>query len=189
MDIVKIKTRLGSLSDIMFDRFIDYSTEKRPAEQKLYLSEKNEAVIPQENIISFLFGEYPAGCAKSFEGKQGKKYMQIGQSHVFIDEPIIKICDKGKPIIFKEFNDKIWIHRGSPRTRKGSLSIKCEIKERPVVRHPWTLDFNITLIKNNLIDETKLFNWFITGGMQISLGTYRPRFGRFTVDTWEIIKS
>ena len=57
------------------------------------------------------------------------------------------------------------------------------------MRHPWTLDFNITLIKNNLIDETKLFNWFITGGMQISLGTYRPRFGRFTVDTWEIIKS
>jgi hypothetical protein len=186
MDITKIKAKLDSLSDIMFDRFIDYSTERRPPEQKLYLGSKNELVLPQENIISFLFSDI--GCAKLFEGKKGKQYIQIGMSHVFIDEMLIPFMDKNKPVVFKEFGEKLWVHNGSPITKKGSLRIKSESKERPVLKHPWSVTFHISILKNNLIDETKLYNWFMLGGMQVAIGTYRPRFGRFTVDQWEIVK-
>jgi hypothetical protein len=171
----------------MFDRFIDYSTERRPPEQKLYLYGKNELVLPQDNIISFLFGIDPKGCAMAFEGKKGKDYVRMGQSHVNIDEAIIPFMSGKKPVIFKEFDDKIWKHQGSPRVKKGSASIKSEMKERPVLRHPWSLTFHITIIKNNIIDENKLYNWFMLGGMQIAFGTYRPRFGRFTVDKWDTV--
>ena len=188
MEITKIKAELSSLSDIMFDRFIDYSQEKRPPEQKFYLGDGNALVLPQENIIAFLFGENPAGCAKAFEGKKGKEYIRIGQSHVFIDEPLIPFMSDGKPVTFNGFGNQLWIHQGSPRMKKGNLSIKSEMKERPVIRHPWGLPFTLTIIKNNYIDETKLYNWFIMGGMQIALGTYRPRWGRFTVEKWELVK-
>lgn len=189
LEIVKIGAKITGISDIMFDRFIDHSKEKRPPEQKLYLAEGNKVVFPQDNIVSFLFGETPAGCAKAFEGKKGKEYIRIGMSHVFIEEASIPFLDgEGKEIIFNGFNELFWIHTGAPRTKSGSLSIKQEMRERPVLKMPWSLHFTLTIVKNVFIDETKLYNWFMVGGMQIGIGTYRPRWGRLTVDKWEIIK-
>jgi len=186
MEIEKIKVRLDGLSDIMFDRFIDYSTEPRPAEQKLYLSGDNQVVLPAENIMSFLFGENPQGCAKWFEGKKGKQYIQIGMSHVFIDPLIISFKTKKASITFKDFDNKQFqIYWASGRTKKGNLSVKQEMKARPILKLPWSLEFLITIVKNSFIDETKLYNWFVVGGMQIALGTYRPRFGRFEIGIWE----
>jgi len=192
MEIIKIKVGLSGLADIMFDRFIDHSKEIRPPEQKLYLAEGNKLVMPADNINAFLFNENPpAGCAKTFEGRKGKEYCRIGQSHVFIDPVVIPFLDENdNEIIFIDFNDKrFWVHEGAPRVKasSGSNTIKQEIKKRPVLRLPWRLRFQIALIKNPLIDEVKLYNWFVAGGMQISLGTYRPRFGRFEVIEWEII--
>ena len=188
MEMEKIAVRLEGLSDIMFDRFIDYSTEPRPPEQKLYLSGENQLVLPAENIISFLFGEGPQGCAKWFEGKKGKQYIQMGMSHVFIDPLIIPIKSGDAPVVFKSFdNGQLYIYYASPRVKKAHLTIKKEITPRPVLKLPWSLEFTATIIKNSFIDETKLYNWFVGGGMQIALGTYRPRFGRFQVEKWESI--
>lgn len=185
MDVKRIKVALSGLSDIMFDRFVDHSKEKRPPEQKLYLSSGNNVVLPAENITAFLMGENPAGCAKKFEGKQGKNYITMALGHVFIDPVLVPFTLNGDPIEFTGFDGNFWIHEGAPRTKQGSLSIKQEIKQRPVLKPPWTLEFTITMIKNNLIDDTKLYNWFAAGGLQIGLGTYRPRFGRFEVSMWE----
>jgi len=191
LETERIKVSLCGVADIMFDRFFDYSKEQKPAEQKLYLSSNNECVLPQDNIEAFMFGENPQGCAKAFEGKRGKEYIRMGMSHVFIDEPVIPFTDiKGGSIYFNGFDDedgKFWIHAGSPRSKSGSLSIKQETKYRPVLRHPWYLNFTIRLVKNNLIDDTKVYNWLVRGGMQISLGTYRPRWGRFVVEKYDVV--
>jgi hypothetical protein len=185
LDKKVISVKLEGLSDLMFDRFIDHSAEKRPPEQKLYLAEKNKLVMPAENINSFLFSS--VGCAKAFEKKGSLGYIRTGQSHVFIDPVIIPIKDnKGKDILYSGFeNTNLYINESSPVVKKGSLSIKTEMKQRPVLRLPWSLSFTITLVKNALIDDTKLYNWFIQGGMLIALGTYRPRYGRFDVAIWE----
>jgi hypothetical protein len=34
-----------------------------------------------------------------------------------------------------------------------------------------------------------LYNWFTKGGLLIALGTYRPRFGRFSVRAWDVGKN
>lgn len=196
MEQTKISVVLEGWSDIMFNRFIDHSKEKRPAEQKLYLSGDNEIVLPAENIYSFLFGEAPAGCAKKFEGKQGRNYISVGMSHLFIDPALIPITDdKGKPIKFNGWKGAapLHVHPSSPfyvcmsggRTKLGSNSIKQEAQPRPVLKMPWRVAFNITLLKNNLIEPVKLENWFNEGGTVIALGTYRPRYGRFQVAEWE----
>ena len=64
--------------------------------------------------------------------------------------------------------------------------IKQDVRKRPVLNQPWELAFTIKLIKNELIDETRLYNWFVQGGIEIGLCNYRPRFGRFTVKEWEL---
>lgn len=182
----KINVTLSGLAPIMFDRFFDHSAEQRPPEQKLYLSEDNKVVLPSSNIIAFLFGEYPAGCAKTFEGKKAKNYMNMGQGHVHIDPVIIPFFEAGNEIVFNGFGDKFYINMEVPRTKKGSMSIKQPNSGRPAMTLPWELIFNVTLIENALINETKLFNWFTQGGILIGLGNYRPRHGRFVISKWEV---
>lgn len=110
-------------------------------------------------------------------------------SHVFIKETLIPFMVDDKEVIFDGFKGNLWIHEGTGgRTKQGSLSIKQEAKPRPVLKMPWFLNFTLTIVENVLIDETKLFNWFTRGGIEIALGTYRPRWGRFSVDKWEIVK-
>jgi len=173
----RIKVRLEGLSEVMFDRFIDHSKENRPPEQKLYLSGDNLIVLPAENLHSFLFGQFPVGCAKAFEGRQGSEYIRFGESHVFIAPLLIPFLDgKNKPIKFNGFGKdhlEIWLTSG--RTKKGSMSIKQEAKPRPYLKLPWALEFNITLLENPKIDSTKLENWFRAGGITIAIGTAELR--------------
>lgn len=191
MKMEKFKVKLEGISDIMFDKFFDHSKEVRPPEQKMYLAAGNKVVFPSENIHAFLWGEKPGGCAKTNEGKKAKDYIRTGQSHVFIDPIVIPFSDGKKDVVFEEFGKgNLWVHEASPTTKgAGGAIIKQELKKRPVLRAPWYLEFQITIIENSLIDEQKLYNWFCNGGILIALGTYRPRFGRFQIDTWNKMKS
>lgn len=182
MKTQKIEVKILGLSDIMFDRFIDHSQEKRPPEQKLYLNEGDRICLPAENIYSLLFSEN-GGCAATFEGKKRKDYIRMGMSHVFIDPPLINFKNDKDDITYP--TKQIWIGKFSPVTKKGNLKIKQELKERPILKTPWHLSFSINLIENPLIDATKLYNWIGAGGIQIGLGTFRPRYGRFTVEEWQ----
>ena len=183
----KTQIELEGLADLMFDKFIDHSSEKRPVEQKLYLNQNSELVIPAENLYAFLFGENPPGCAKAFEGKKGKEYIRLGQGSIFISPVFIPVLHKGLPIVIeKTIGEQFWTFEAAPRTKQGSLSIKQEIKPRPVLKLPWSLCCEITFIESPIITETKILNWFTRGGIEIGLGTYRPRFGRFRVKRFEV---
>lgn len=181
-----ITVTLEGLSDFMFDRFFGHEKGDRPPEQKLYLAQNNRVVLPSENIWAFLFGENPQGCAKAFEGKGSKEFIRIGQAHLVIEPPLIPFMRGDKPIIFTEFDrESFYVSEFAPRTKQGSLSIKQEIKKRPVLMRPWALSFQMVLVKNNKIDDNRLFNWFTRGGIEIGLGTYRPRYGRFSVTQFD----
>jgi hypothetical protein len=190
----RISVTLTGLSGLMFDRFIDHSKEVRPAEQKLYLdSDGKTLVIPSMMIESFLTRQLaPVGCAAKFEGKRRAEYASTALSHVFFSPeliPIVEMKTKKGILIESELakDERFYIARFSPITKmSGGGAIKQEAKPRPVLRHGWEISFEIQLIKNTLIDETKLYNWFSSGGIVIGLGSYRPRYGRFEVTKWEI---
>jgi hypothetical protein len=188
LEITKIEVTLAGLSDLLFDRFIDHSAEKRPPEQKLYLAKGNALMLPGANIESFLFRQLaPVGCALAFEGKQGKHYRAVGAAHVLVDQSLIPVMHVEKPAVFKAFGeDGFYIVNGAPITKSsGGAVIKQENNPRPCLALPWSISFSITLVRNTLINETKLFNWFAAGGVQIALGNWRPRYGRFEVTKWE----
>lgn len=186
MKITKIKIKIGGLADIMFDKFFDHSKEKRPPEQKLYLADKNKVVLPAENIRYFLFANKPPGCAKTYEGRASKEYITWGLGHVFIDPQLIPFLDeKDEEILFTGFeneNTKFYVYSSSPRDAHGN---KMEVTHRPVLKLPWILAFEITVVENPRINSAKLQNWFNMGGLQLAIGNYRPLFGRFYVISWE----
>lgn len=189
----KIDVTLLGLSGIMFDRFIDHSKEVRPAEQKLYLDPDGKTiVIPNIMIESFITRQLaPVGCACKFEQRKGKEYAGIAMSHIFFSPELIPIVETktGKPIELKteiEKDPRFYVARFSPVTKmSGGGAIKQEAKPRPVLRYGWQISFEIQIMKNHLIDETKLYNWFTLGGSLIGLGSYRPRYGRFEVKNWK----
>jgi hypothetical protein len=189
MKIFNIDVGLEGIADIMFDKFIDHSKEPRPADQKLYLVEGNKVVLPAMNIKAFLFNQKGNSCATKFEGKLRNNYISIGESHVSISPQNIPFLDnKGNPTIFSDFNDGVfYVVTASPTTKlPGGGIIKQPAKPRPVLKLPWKLDFQIHLVKNDLINEGKLHNWFDGGGILIALGTYRPTYGRFRVYKWKV---
>ena len=182
-----VKVKITGMVGILFDRFVDMSSDKIPTEQKLYLNAKNELVLPSENIYSFLFGEKPGGCAVRFEGKQWKQYKMTGMSFITIDPEFIPFTRSGAAIKFSKFTDghdekaRIHILHHKANIVKGKLVIPSP-KVRPMLEAPWELTFDVTIFQNTLIDVQKIKNWFVRGGIEVALGTYRPRFGRFTVE-------
>ena len=187
----EIDITLKGISDIMFDRFYDHSKEDRPPEKKLYLDEKGVAVLPNENVYSFLFRETrPTGIIKKVEGKPAKDFIDIGQAHIAINPTLIPFLDdKDKPIKFKGFNNGsgFYINDWSAPVTVGSgKAIKQEIRLRPVLALPWQLKFNIVLFDNNKVTPDKLESWFEQGGIVTALGSYRPRHGRFQVVEFDV---
>lgn len=183
MEITRVNVEISGLADIMFNRFYDHSKVIRPPEQLLYYGQDNEVVFPADNMRSFLFGEKPPGCAKTMEGKKSKDFIRWGQGHIHIDPLNIPFKTAGEPVIFKGVeNGLFYVHTAAPRTN----GIKQEAIDRPVLRLPWELEFNITIVENPLVDQIRLYNWFVMGGLLIAIGNYRPVYGRFEVKKWEV---
>lgn len=182
LEAEKINVTLVGITGVMFDPFRGQEKDTKPPETKFYFGEGDIISMPSENIYAFLFSENPAGCAKSIEGKGYREYARFGHANIIIEPWLIPFTRDGEPIKFTGFDDKsCYISEFAPRTKLGSLSIKQNIKQRPVLLTPWELKFTVNMIKNTKINRDRLFNWFTQGGMIVGLGTYRPRFGRFAV--------
>jgi hypothetical protein len=177
-----INVQLDGETAIMFDKFVGQEKDTRPPEQKYYYDTEGNIVLPAENIYAFLFGENPPGCAKT-EGKQSKQFIRMGLAYLIVEPEYILFQRDAQNITFTGFDKTLLdISEFSPRVKMaGGLSIKQNVKKRPLILPPWTLNFTIKLMNNELIDKVRLFNWFSSGGKIIGLGTYRPRFGRFSV--------
>ena len=187
--IEEFEITLNGLSDFLFNRFIDHSKEVRPPEQLLYLAEGNLVILPREHIYSFLTNQKVGGVIKKVEKRGSGEYLDMAHSHISIKEDPIPFLREGKPVVFENFsNGTFYKLTASPVTKpaSGPQVIKQPAYDRPCLRLPWSLNFHLTLIENPKITEAKLRNWFETGGILVALGSYRPRYGRFTVE-WKKI--
>lgn len=187
----KFRVTLLGTAPILFDRFVDVSADQRPPEQKLYLNDRNELVLPALNVMSFFFGENPGGCATRFEKKVRKDYQVMGMSHVLIDPQNIPFMRNGKPVVFTRFTDnydagaKLRVVYHKPNVKKGTQIISSP-KMRPALETPWALTLDLSLFDTHLINTKKIQNWLMRGGVEIALGTYRPLYGLFMAEFEEL---
>lgn len=190
LEIQQFQVQLNSLAPIMFDQFYDHSKAERPPEEKLYLNDKQEICLPDENIRSFLVAQRPKGAIRLFESKAAEGYIRIAETHISIKSTsgLIPFTRNGKPLVFDGFESGsiLRVDVSSPVTHgSGGAIIKQPPKKRPVLDDPWSLTFVISLVKNAMIDRLKIENYFIIGGVEVGLGTWRPRYGRFWVEEWK----
>jgi len=184
----EINVTLEGLADLMFDRFIDHSDEKRAPEEKLNKRDDGIIVMPSEYLWSFLFRQKaPVGCVKKFEKRKAADYLSYGEGMLRIDPREIPIIKNGKEMVFMGFNGDVYVHSSAPVTKASNGStIKQEVVHRPVISLPWSISFKLTLVENEIFTLDKLRNYFDNGGLLVALGAYRPRHGRFYVKEWEV---
>jgi len=177
-DSLTRQVTLNGLSDLMFDRYAGDNDTALAIEEKLYYADDGKTlVLPVQNLFSFLAAENTQSCAKRFCGKKWKGVAAAVKSCLVILPDPIPILD-GK---FTGFNEKVQIRHDVARLKNGVPNPK----ERPFIRRPWQLRFEIELFENEYLKETTLRQHFEKGGLLIGLGTYRPQFGRFEVAKWE----
>jgi len=174
---------LQGVTPIMFDRYSGDNKLELLPEQKMYLNENNELMMPSANIMSFLCAQNTRSAAKMFYDP--RKYKTVASAilgFVTIDPFEIPMRRNDEPIIFNGFGENgITLHKSVARLDKGVPNPK----ERPLVDSPWQIDFEITIYENDEVGEVDVKNLFSKGGVAIGLGTYRGVFGKFVIDKWK----
>lgn len=187
-DIIERKVKLEGLTDIMFDRYAGDNKTQLPVQAKMYfLKDGRTLCLPAINLQSFLSAKNTTSVSKLVGGKSWGAMADAMLSYVQITPQLIPLTREGNHIILNGFANGvdstagIYVHKSVARLPKGIPNPK----ERPVVELPWEIEFNISLIKNDVVDETLLQTAFIKGGLALGLGTFRGLFGKFKVVSWE----
>ena len=178
---------LCGLKEIMFDRYAGDNDTKLAPDQKLYLDDEGQLVLPSLNVMSFMCAHNTNSAPKRLRDK--RKYKDIANamlSFTSINPTLIPFLRDGKPITFGRLNGDVdpvsgcYVHRAVARLDKGIPNPK----ERIVLPLPWALRFELTMYPQKEIKEQEIFNLFDEGGMAIGLGTFRGVFGKFAIEEW-----
>ena len=186
---VQRRVVLTGTSPIMFDRYAGDNETKLAPEQKVNLdTDGRTLVMPALNIMSFLSAENTPSAPKVLlDARKYKTTARACLNYATIAPDLIPILRDGEKIEVGQFvNDKdpksgMWIHRCVARLEKGIPNPK----QRPVLPLPWSIEFELSLIPNDVLQETQLSWLFSEGGKAIGLGTFRGVFGKFAVAHWE----
>ncbi len=173
----------------MFDRYAgDNKTQLRP-DQKLYLGQDGKTIVlPALNLVSLLSAQNTPSAAKRFlDSRQYKKVAQAIQSYTAIDPMEIPFLRDGKPIIFGGLDENnvdkqsgVYVESHVARLHNGIPNPKI----RPVLPLPWSLEFELTIFRNDEVQEDLIQNLFTKAGMAIGIGTFRGVYGKFLVEEW-----
>jgi len=165
---------------MMFDRYAgDNSTQLAP-EEKMYLDETQQLIIPAINLFSLLAAENTKSVCRQFFGKQSKTIALGIASYCNIEPFEIPVEDDKGPIVFKGFNSQISLCQHVARLKNGIPNPK----SRPRLSLPWLLNFQIEYQENRYCTLENLRSALAMGGT-LGLGTFRPYFGRYELTGWE----
>jgi hypothetical protein len=179
----------------MMDRYPgDNDTLLSPSQKLYYADDGSTLVIPSTNLMSFLSAKNTDSAPKRIlDARKYKKFTEACASFVMISADTEEYSEdlvllKGTaPIVFSGFGDDeicptsgVFIKRDVARLEKGIPNPKV----RPVLPLPWALEFKLTLFPNDQIQEQQLKNVFEKGGIAVGIGTWRGRFGKFTIAEW-----
>lgn len=178
---VKRKVTLSGIMPILFDRYSGNNKEQLSTMDKVY-SVGDNLVFPSINIISFLSAQNTESAPQRVIGRGYKEVAKAALSFVSISPFLIPFTRNGKPLTFQ--NAELETHYSVAKIMKGKLAIP-NPKERPMLKTPWELSFDLTLLPTPELNEVLLQKLFEKGGISIGLGTFRGAFGKFAVTKWE----
>jgi hypothetical protein len=172
---------LTGIRPIMFDRYAGDNKTQLPPLKKLYTSSEDGRMIimPAANISSFLGAQNTESASKRILGKTWKATAKACYSFVDVNPMEIPFTANGKPIAVD--SDQVVVLSHVARLDKGIPNPK----ERPTIKTPWELAFDLSLWPNPDVNEDILRRLFDEGGICIGLGTFRGVYGKFKVSEWK----
>lgn len=188
--------KIRGLTDIMFARYAGDNDTKLEPWQKLYLAGGSGRMIclPMANIMSFLSAQNTDSAPKRLlDPRKYKRFALACGSYVIIGPDMIPLTRDSQPIEFGRLDSKrpdgtvfdsksgVYIRHDVARLEKGIPNPVV----RPVLPLPWEMEFTITIWPNREIQEQQLMNIFSEGLVAIGLGTWRGRFGKAEIVSWE----
>ena len=180
---------LRGLKDLMFDRYS--GMKDTDFNEKLYLNNKKEVCIPQSALFSLFTATNTESAPKVYlPVKEYKKAALAYRGCLdFLSPELIPLQRGDQPIVFTAIPEGaqsdpgsgVYVHRAVARVTGGIPNDKV----RPTLPAPWKLSFDIVLEENDVVSVEDFHRLLRKAGKGIGLGTYRPRFGKFEVETFE----
>lgn len=137
----------------------------------LYWSDELDApFLPSENIERCI----QEGARKSRLGKDVAAAVFVSEVEVPIQHPLLK--GKNKEALFGDEQQRFTLRRGV------KIQLSRIIRVRPMIPSDWSASFTLEF-DETIIDERNLIQAVIDAGALVGIGDWRPKFGRFGVET------
>jgi hypothetical protein len=172
---------LRGIRPILFDRYAGDNKTKLPVMDKFYVTGSGHLVIPVLNVYSLLAAQNTPSVAKRFYGKQARDVALGVMSFVSIeatgDDPLhAQITDAdNNPYTLQDSRIEVLQHVA--RVKDGVPNPK----ERPMLPTGWKVTLRFEHQENTLLALPCLQTMVEQGGI-LGLGTFRPIFGRYSVE-------
>lgn len=148
-------------------------------QKTIYFKEDIGVYLPPENIEAAL-----VNASKQFKITGRKTAMDYVKSGVFCTESYLPFYVNGKTI--KTLDDPaILIDKRTvknPATKGRNVRYRAKFTE-------WTSTFRLNVLCDDYITKELLEQILEYAGMYVGLGDYRPRFGRFTIESVKEVKN
>lgn len=140
-------------------------------EAGLYLNAKKQVILPSRILEAHI----SEAARKTKEGKNALAGM-------FVDtDGILEF--KGGPLTVEQLLDSDE-HRLTVSVCVNNGRV---MRTRPLFRN-WSTTFRVSIL-NELVNSDSLRIWFENGGNLVGLGDYRPRYGRYELKAFEVLKA
>lgn len=182
MKSCNIEIRLEGVRPLMMDRYAGDNNTQLPLMEKVYLDKDGHLIVPAINLYSLLCSENTKSVARTLLGKSGKTIAMGISSYTNIEPFEIPLLGEGdKPLTMDAWGKQITEHRAVARLKAGVPNPKI----RPKIDLPWALEFTMSYEENSYCSLENL-RMAIDRGSIIGLGTFRPFFGRYTLEKFDI---
>lgn len=134
----------------------------------IYVNERGVPVLPGENIEGALID----GAKKNKLGKTFKAAV---------------ICDGSWPVLYDgpKSADGLWKDKRFVDRRRAGIMGSAIMRTRPIFRQ-WAVDFELCFDDQQVsLDEVR--QAMVVAGRQCGVGDFRPKFGRFEVESFEMV--
>lgn len=180
------KVRLYGTNDILFHRWNNEVVEAKAAAKKGSIEKKTEDpeayVYRDDDGYICIPGRYiirsVVEAGRNFSDPRSARKMakDLVQAAVIADEQLSPILVNGNPMKTWEYDDR----------QRVTIMRSAITRTRPAFKKGWEVDFTLISLVPDLVTPDFLRKLVDHAGLLIGLGDFRPTYGRFRVNRWEI---
>ena len=154
----------------------DYSAEWK---ESLYVSEKGEIYQPANH---FELAMVKAATNFKVTGKRGKSYKDLVSANVVIDPERIPFGIVAPDQLDTDADKPLYLDLRPVVIQRARV-----VRIRPAFKPGWELEFVINVLDDEL-PANMLQDILVLAGKTVGVGDYRPKFGRFSVVEFKVLK-